>query len=778
MKTYIHIGKAFLIVGLMLFSIISYSQSVGVSNQAAFSPTSLFHVYDNNVITNGTVTTISGGTAMTSGTVLAVTGNGTMVTPGYLANFTANSLTTGTGLALNVNNLTTGTGFSLVSTGTGITTGGNLFLAQTGSTGAPTNGLIRFQFSGAHTNNGFQIDDATATGTATALTVSALTTGTGLSVSSTNAAATGNAFITTSNSTGASVNGIVRFNFTGAHTNNGFQIDDATATGKGMVLNVNSLTTGTGLSVASSSVTSGKLVDIEATNAASTGTGLYVNNTAQGANAIYAAGGGAVNYSAIFASTSPTGAGTAYDVAHSNHTIYAVMNNNNAYSFALYGSTAGAPNPSGGVLGEYNATADIGILGFYNGTEIGVYGVGTGTAATSVPLGGGGGGEFFSSNAGVYGYGDATASSWGVFGKTIAVTGGGAIGVSGVDVNDVTGAGVAGSVLGSWYFPGAGVSGVTQGAAGVFGTIGQTTSSGNGTGYGITTVNAGVAGQYLGNHTYSFGLIGQTDPAQNTKRTGGVIGIQGLGGAWGSLGYYSNGNTSYGVYGTTAYGNGAGATHGGTDSVITGTGGGFYGGLIGVQANGDEIGIITSGKVCAAYNIGNTYTSGSTANIVTTSTQKIPVYSVTSTQVKVYADGTAQLRNGTCRVKFENSFVNVISNNKPTVTVTANGDCNGLYISSVDATGFNVTELNKGNSNVEFSWIAIGSRIDGTPVPISSLLDMNFDSNLKGVVSNENNPMETGAPVWYDGKSFHFTSVPDHYSVKIPVQSAQKMKEK
>ena len=136
MKTIIRYVAVFLMAGLTMLTVSSYTQSVGVSNQAALSPTSLFHVYDNNVITTGTVSTISGGTAMTSGIVLAVTGNGTMVTPGYLANFTANSLTTGTGLALNVNNLTTGTGFSLVSTGTGITTAGNLFLAQTGSTGA------------------------------------------------------------------------------------------------------------------------------------------------------------------------------------------------------------------------------------------------------------------------------------------------------------------------------------------------------------------------------------------------------------------------------------------------------------------------------------------------------------------------------------------------------------------------------------------------------------------------------------------------------------------
>jgi len=94
----------------------------------------------------------------------------------------SNSLTTGTLLGLNANALTTGVGLNLASTGTTLT--GNLLNATTASTSAFTNGGVRFNFSGAHTGNGFQIDDATTSGAAQTINANALTTGTALNITS------------------------------------------------------------------------------------------------------------------------------------------------------------------------------------------------------------------------------------------------------------------------------------------------------------------------------------------------------------------------------------------------------------------------------------------------------------------------------------------------------------------------------------------------------------------------------------------------------------------
>ncbi len=400
----------------------------------------------------------------------------------------------------------------------------------------------------------------------------------------------------------------------------------------------------------------------------------------------------------------------------------------------------------------------------------GVIGVGN---AVPVVLGGGGGGQFFSGNVGAYGYGDATAASYGVYGKSVstsgtgveglntAVTGGGS-GIGGFFSSlQTAGCGAGGSLLGSWYFGGAGVSGVTVGSAGFYGTIGQTTATGAGTGYGVAAAsNCGVVGQELGNFTYSFGMAGLSTSTSN--RVGGVLGLGPIVGTWGICGYRSSGGVLYGVYTTSVLGGPGGGRLASGNSITNsnGIGNGSYGSVMGGWTKGDVLGFTSSGKLYASYNIGNVYTSGVSADIITTKEKRIAVYSVTSNKVKVYADGISKLINGKIRITFDKDFIAVINTNKPTITITPNGECNGLYISSIEKDGFTVTELKSGKSNIEFSWIAIGTRIDGStslPVEIS---DMNFDINMQGVMFNENNTKDNSTPIWWDGKTLHFTEIP------------------
>jgi len=152
-------------------------------------------------------------------------------------------------------------------------------------------------------------------------------------------------------------------------------VDGGTATTSGIVAEISgdNLTTGSALYVHSSSITSGYLVDIEATNASgTTSNGLYVSNNSTTGNAIQAVGYGNPNYSAIFAQTTPATDGTGYTVSTSNHTINSQIYGNSAYSFAVYGRVVSAPSPSAGVLGYYG-TDDWGALGYYNGTKYGGY---------------------------------------------------------------------------------------------------------------------------------------------------------------------------------------------------------------------------------------------------------------------------------------------------------------------------------------------------------------------------------------------------------------------
>lgn len=46
------------------------------------------------------------------------------------------------------------------------------------------------------------------------------------------------------------------------------------------------------------------------------------------------------------------------------------------------------------------------------------------------------------------------------------------------------------------------------------------------------------------------------------------------------------------------------------------------------------------------------------------------------------------------------------------VFIQLEGDCKGVYVTNKTATGFDVVELNGGNSNVKFSWQIIANRAD------------------------------------------------------------------
>jgi hypothetical protein len=149
----------------------------------------------------------------------------------------------------------------------------------------------------SHGTHATTFNFANTTTTGFAMNATALSSGILLSLNSSNTASTGNALLVSSNSTGASANGIVRYNFTGAHTNNGFQIDDATTAGTAMVANATALTTGKALSITAGGAT-----------ALTTGNALLVTGPS-GAAALSNAAGGVVNFTAAGNYTSTNNAG-------------------------------------------------------------------------------------------------------------------------------------------------------------------------------------------------------------------------------------------------------------------------------------------------------------------------------------------------------------------------------------------------------------------------------------------------------------------------------------
>jgi hypothetical protein len=282
-------------------------------------------------------------------------------------------------------------------------------------------------------------------------------------------------------------------------------------------------------------------------------------------------------------------------------------------------------------------------------------------------------------------------------------------------------------------------------------------SQNDGTAYGANTTNRGVNGYNFWGDVYTFGVTGYS--YNDYTRTGGVLGAEQAGTYWGSLGYRSSGLLNYGVYGSTAYTSGAGFL---PTSDVTGFGGGFFG-VIGSASKGSVIGQLNSGELFSTYNSGNTYTLGKNIELVgNEGSEKTAVYAVSSTKSTIYTQGTAQLVNGSAVIPFDSEYRSLLGEN-PVVTVTPNGNCNGVYIASVDKNGFTVREMNNGTSTVAISWISVGTRSDNRMEQANAMVSSpDFERNIQQVLFNDGNKDRSGMGIWWDGSAIQFGTLPAH----------------
>jgi len=268
---------------------------------------------------------------------------------------------------------------------------------------------------------------------------------------------------------------------------------------------------------------------------------------------------------------------------------------------------------------------------------------------------------------------------------------------------------------------------------------------------------------------YTFGVAGHSD--NDYSRTGGVLGSNTAGTYWSSLGYKNSASVTYGVYATAALtvGTGRAAQPQNAFSI----GGGFYGDMIGSWSKGTVIGQVSSGTLFASYNSGDEYTSGKQIELVDTGNSKTAAYTVTSTENVIYKKGKITLNNGSARVNFDSNYVNLLGD-IPVVTTTPMGQCNGLYIESIDKDGFVIKELNNGTSNVSVSWIAVGDRIDSNSRTIpTEVLTNDFDTNINEVMFNENNKAQNAKAIWTEGNSIQFGVLPNKL-IEKPVKTEEK----
>ena len=274
----------------------------------------------------------------------------------------------------------------------------------------------------------------------------------------------------------------------------------------------NTLTTGTAMTLSSSSMTGGTLLSLQNTAAAATATGdvLSVTNASTGAGyGIYSSitGQGNTGYAGYFTNTSTTGA-----------------------NIGLYGATASTDGAAIGVEGYATSTTNgAGVAGYSNSTSggNGVYGNCAGGNCAGVM-------GYSANSIGVHGKSAGTSStSYGVYAEIIGAAN---TGYAGYFTNTATTANY-------------GVYATTASTGAGYGVYGSITGSGsNGQGYGGYFLNSSTTGGGEGMHAESHGGNGVTGITYDAGYVG-VYGSDSGGNGYGVFGAEFNaGNTGYAGY--------------------------------------------------------------------------------------------------------------------------------------------------------------------------------------------------------------------------------------
>ncbi len=303
----------------------------------------------------------------------------------------------------------------------------------------------------------------------------------------------------------------------------------------------------------------------------------------------------------------------------------------------------------------------------------------------------------------------STALAPGVFGISSAPFGLGMIGSGPVHsntFNNNVGFNPVGVVGDSSAAAGIGVWGVTDSGTSVYGS----TNSGTGL-YGLSGAGTGV----LGVSSTGIGVSG------GSTVSAGVAGASPASGNSGVYGLTTNtdlSNASYGVWGD--------------DSVPTGSAGGSNGGVYGYSQGGDGVvgvsaatsGIFNSAGIflstvnalpltasgargnCSIDFLGDLVCTGSkSAAVLLTDNRWVRLYAVESPENWFEDFGSSTLANGSASITLEPTFRDTVTSSRDYhVFLTPRGECEGLYLASTSASGFEVRELHHGTSNISFDY--------------------------------------------------------------------------
>ncbi len=395
---------------------------------------------------------------------------------------------------------------------------------------------------------------------------------------------------------------------------------------------------------------------------------------------------------------------------------------------AIFGLTstgygvAGSATGGAGVYAEDSSAAGTGEAIYaknFHATGNGVLAAGNNINPTYIA--GGVGGAFASTNVGLFGYGNNTPQSWGILGRSAAADGTGIV----ADISATAGTGTGCGVLAySNQDNGQGVQAQNLRAAGDAIWAVNTATAGTNTGSGIyaqTNQSNGFGVWGVNMNTNGTGIIGV-----GNNQTGAYL-TNGSGGAFAGskIGAYGKaiGTLSTGVVG-------AGSNQ--TANILTkGSGGAFTGDSIGVYGYAANSGNYTWGGFF--QNSGTAYAyvggkiGGTDYKINGTGTVSTIVRNVAGDRVNLYCPeapeiyfqdfGEGQLINGKAHITLDPNFSkNIAVDDKHPLHVYIqlydNENCKGVIVKNRTKDGFDVIELNGGNSNTNFSWFVTANRAD------------------------------------------------------------------
>jgi hypothetical protein len=213
-----------------------------------------------------------------------------------------------------------------------------------------------------------------------------------------------------------------------------------------------------------------------------------------------------------------------------------------------------------------------------------------------------------------------------------------------------------------------------------------------------TASGAGGVGSYgYVNQIDGFGVIGQNDNVSGTGIMGTGNGEGGIMLTNGSGGSFTG--SRIGIVGFV-----------GSDSTSAGNlraGGYFYTNSTAWAYVGVETAAGTSRKIEGPGTV-NTVVKDTEGNQVLLSAPEAPE--------NLFEDyGYGELYNGKATIVIDPIFAKNIVVNKEhplRVFIQLEGQCNGVYVTNKTGTGFEVVELSKGNSNVNFMWHIVANRAD------------------------------------------------------------------